>query len=125
MPQPSSPEDLYRAVSDLTDGFREVQQAILGDERLGHTGLVKRTRALEDLALAAPELHRAIEEKAAGSVARAHERMDALEEAFTVSLGRVEKKVDRLIWMIAGAGASGLLAGAGGAWAIITAAGGP
>lgn len=127
-------EDLRSAVSELAEGFRDVRQAILGDERLGHDGLVKRTRLLEQLAQGAPEIHQGIEDRSRDSVKRTHERIDelekaqrtrteSLEEALTDSLRAVEKKVDRMIWMAAGAGASGLLAGAGGAWAIIQASG--
>jgi len=89
-------------LEDLSRRFSRVERALLGDDSIGHLGLLKRTEMLEVLGRDSQNVHDGIDERRRDGDARAHERID-----------RVEKKIDRLLWAFAGAGvvAGGSVAG--------------
>jgi len=88
-------------LGELNNRFERVERAILGDDSIGHLGLVKRTEMLEVLGRDAQIVHDGIDARRIGGDKRTHERIDGV----FVELARVEKKIDRLLWAFAGAGA--------------------
>lgn len=96
-------------LEELNRRFSRVERAILGDDTIGHLGLVRRVESLEVLGKDAQVTHDAIDTRRQDGDKRAHERIDGV----FVELARVEKKIDRLLFAFMGAGvvAGGSVAG--------------
>ncbi|MDP3973162.1 MAG: hypothetical protein Q8P61_09680 [Candidatus Nanopelagicales bacterium] len=115
--------ELIAALGQLPASVGRLERALLGDPTIGHKGLVQRTERLEVLADGIHAIHNEIEGRRKEGDARAHNRVDQLEIQWRSELKqqhddnraeieqikddgrRVEKKVDRLIYVFLGAGA--------------------
>jgi hypothetical protein len=119
MPVPIEPVDqpLVAAIADsilarLDPRLDRLERAIMGDETIGHVGIVTRVDRLERTADLAESAHRDLDEQRKGSVARVHDRMEAVEKDIRADLRRLENRVNRFLWISAGVGiGSGLGAG--------------
>ena len=90
-----------------------VERAILGDPSVGHIGLVDRMLIVEEAHTKIPEAHAAIEEHRIAGDRRLHERLDEIEQQTRDHLAAIAKKLDRSIWLAAGAFLGGIGAGLG------------
>ena len=103
--------DLVDAVADITSGIARLERALLGDVSIGHQGLVARVSDLENLARSAATLHDGIDDRRAVDDTRLGDRMDELATRTHIEFdeirdgtNRVERKIDRLLWVVLGAG---------------------
>jgi hypothetical protein len=106
-------------LEDLRARFARVERAIMGDPSVGHKGLVTRVEALETLALSAPELHQTIDDRRIEGDRRLHDRIDRQEELARDEVAAIGKKVDRIIYVFAGAFLGGAGTGGGVMYAIL------
>ena len=90
-------------IADLANRFDRVERAILGDETVGHIGLVTRTDRLEEANALEERIHADIDERRLAGDRRAHNRIDELEENLQAEITSVGKKIDRAMWLSAGA----------------------
>jgi hypothetical protein len=104
---PADQTELYAAVTDLGARFERVERAILGDPEAGHLGAIARLNAIDDQHRNIPEEHGALDERRIEGDRRLHQRIDDHE----ANLTRVEKKIDRTIWLIAGSGIAAFTGG--------------
>lgn len=100
-------------LDSLPKKWDRVERAILGDPSVGHIGLVDRMVRVEEAHTKIPEVHAAIEEHRIAGDRRLHERLDDEEEQTRDHLAHIEKKLDRSLWLTAGAFLGGLGAGFG------------
>lgn len=107
------PNAVAEAILDRLDPrLARLERAILGDDTIGHVGLVSRVRDLEEVAKSEEITHQAIDERRRASVARAHERIEEVEQQIKTELQSLENRVNRMLWVAAGIGiGSGLGAG--------------
>jgi len=115
--------ELVAALERLPTSVDRLERALLGDPTIGHRGIVQRTERLEVLADGIHAVHNEIEGRRKEGDIRSHERIDLLDKTWKQELTqqhednraeleqikddgrRVEKKVDRLIYVFLGAGA--------------------
>jgi len=100
-------------LDSLPKKWDRVERAILGDPSVGHIGLVDRMVTVEEAHTKIPEVHAAIEENRIAGDRRIHERLDEIEDQTRGHLAAIEKKLDRSIWLAAGAFLGGMGAGVG------------
>lgn len=100
-------------LEDLPTKWDRVERAILGDPSVGHIGLVNRMLTVEEAHTKIPEAHAVIEEHRITGDVRLGERLNAVEEETRDHLSTIEKKLDRSIWLTAGAFLGGMGAGLG------------
>lgn len=112
-------------VSALTIQQQELTRAIIGEEKVGHKGLVKRVALIEDEHRQNPVILAAIAEARVEGDKRAHQHIEEVEEKLEIKLDelevqtdsradRIEQKIDRFIWLSVG----GAVAAFGGGWAL-------
>lgn len=117
-------EPLRADLAYLKEAFREVHTAIIGDDRLGHKGLVSRLADLETVEKQIPEVHGAIETRRLEGDRRLHERIDTLEKDLTGQLAKLTQEVKTSKAYLVGVGIGASLLGGGTAWGIFQATGG-
>lgn len=106
---------VHGSLGDLpVERFERLERAILGDPQVGHLGAIERLNQVDELHHRVPEVHREMEEARVAGDRRAHERIDALDEKHDIDAKRIERKIDRLWWMLIGSGGAGFIAG----WAV-------
>lgn len=113
MPPGTTTDEL---IASLATRFERVEQAILGDVTIGHIGLVDRMARIEADHRSVPDVHRDMGKERADGDKRTHEHIEKVEEALGSDVARIEKKIDRLIWIVVGAAA--VITG-GGSWAFL------
>ena len=106
-----SPE-LIASLTAMPDAVDRLHRALIGDQTIGHRGVVERLGVLEAVERAIPEVHAKIDERRVEGDRRAHERIDEIDKKYDAEVEairddgrRIERKVDRLIWLFLGAGA--------------------
>lgn len=137
MPDTQQEQTTTTTIQDLHDEIREqratlgrIERAVIGDPSIGHIGLVDRTLKLEALEVKEWESHAKIADERATGDRRLHERIDGVETTIAVQIkelmeeqrtrdDKIERKIDRFIWVILGTGIGSAAAGFGGAWAIL------
>ena len=82
-------------LGSLDRKIEEVRRALLGEETLGHTGLVTRVGNIEQDKTVS-------DRQTTDARQRIHERIDG-----------AQRKLDRIIWISAGAGLGGAVSGGG------------
>lgn len=109
MPDTISP-DLAAQLALLPAAVDRLTKAIMGDEGIGHDGLVTRVAGLEGIAGNIHTVHADIDQRRVDGDRRAHDRIDAMKEKVDAELEsqrenarRVERKLDRVIWLVSGA----------------------
>lgn len=100
--------------------LERVESAIVGDESIGHRGLTKRVMALEAAERSFEATHEGIDNRRLEGDRRLHERLDESTAKLDGEVQRIEKKLDRIIWVAAGIG----IASGGGAALLAKAFGG-
>jgi hypothetical protein len=103
-------------LTDLATRFQRVERAILGDPSVGHRGLVSRVETLETTTTGREAEHKELEKSRIEGDRRVHERIDKVDTTADSNLRRIEKKLDRSIWMTGGAFLGGLGLGTTGWW---------
>ena len=106
-------------LEDLRSRFVRVERALMGDPSVGHRGLVTRVESLEQLGADAPEVRAAIDQRRTDGDKRLHERLDEHQEETRDAVAAVGRKVDRIIYVFAGAFLGGLGTGGGVMYAIL------
>lgn len=102
------------AILDRLDPrIARLERAILGDDSIGHVGLVTRVHDLEEVAKTAETTHQAIDERRRDSVARVHERLEEVEADIRGQINSLSKRMDRVMWVALGIGIG---SGAGASW---------
>lgn len=114
-------EPLRADLAWLKEAFKDVHTAIIGDERLGHRGLVNRTADLEAVEKMIPEVHGAMEDRRIDGDRRLHERIDTLERDLTAELSKLTQEVKTSKAYLVGVGLGASLLGGGTAWGILQA----
>ena len=95
-------------ISDLATRFDRVERAILGDESVGHVGLVTRMERQEETARLEERIHLDLEKSRVDGDRRGHYRIDKIDLENGDALALIEKKIDRTIWVSAGAFLGGI-----------------
>lgn len=116
-PDHNDHSELHALVTELGRRFERVERAILGDPEAGHLGAIERLNHIDAQHAGIPEEHGAIDERRIAGDRRLHQRIDDHE----ANLKRVEQKIDRAIWLIAGSGLAAFTGGwlaAGGSFPI-------
>lgn len=123
-------EPLRGDISYLKEAVREVHTAIIGDERLGHRGLVARVDHLEQIERDRPQTHGKIEQNRIDGDKRSHERIDEtneriteVERQFTASLAGLTQEVKTSKAYLIGVGVGSAILGGGGVWGLTQALG--
>ena len=98
---PQLSAELVAALVELPAITRRLERAILGDPSIGHAGLVERLASLELVEKQLPEVHQQMD----GRRAAGDQHTLSLIEELASDGRRIERKVDRLIWLFIGAGA--------------------
>jgi hypothetical protein len=110
-------------IADIpADRFERLERAILGDPDVGHLGAIERLNKMDAEHGLIPAIHEAMREERTAGDRRIHERLDA--HAAEVAENRaqdrelarahseaIEKKIDRLWWMLIGSTAAGFVGG--------------
>ena len=123
----SVPLTVEQMVASLSTRFERVEQAILGDPSIGHIGLVDRMARVEQDHRDVPLTHQAMEDRRIEGDKRAHDHIEKIEDHLedkilhvgstsAADTARIEKKIDKLIWIVIGAAA--VITG-GGSWAFL------
>lgn len=115
---------LKDAHKEFRSEFREVYTAIIGDDRLGHRGIVTRMADLEAVEKGIPEVHAAIDQRRTDGDKRLHERVDGIEKNLTAELASLTQEVKTSKAYLLGVGFGAAILGAGGAWSVTSAMGG-
>jgi hypothetical protein len=120
----NSHAELEAMLTDLGARFERVERAILGDPEAGHLGAIARLNAIDAQHLGIPEQHAAIDQARIEGDRRIHQRLDKHEEETTARIEQterearehrlnIERKIDRLWWMLLGSTAAGFMVGWG------------
>lgn len=115
----TSNEVVLHALEALTDRFELVERAIIGDEKLGHVGLVARLSRVEEAERESSGIHLTMEKNRSEGDARVHQRVDTAEQDFRERLDKIDRKLDRAIWLVMGAAVGGGLIGGTTVWTIL------
>jgi hypothetical protein len=116
-------------VKQISPRLERIERGLFGDDGIGHIGLVDRLETLEGIARGINEVHNGIDGRRVEGDRRLHERIDVEiiaemrkgESRLTEETRKLDKKVDRAIWIVVGAS---LALNGGGIWAAARVAGG-
>ena len=104
--------ELVESLTAMPEAVNRLHRALIGDATIGHRGVVERLGMLEQVERSIPAVHASIDDRRIEGDRRAHERIDEIAEKFETEVDairddgrRIERKVDRLIWLFLGAGA--------------------
>jgi hypothetical protein len=110
METPTISHELASQLALLPSAVDRLTKALMGDDAIGHDGLVSRMTVLEAIAQNIHVVHGEIDQRRIDGDRRVHERVDALDkriraelEALRENSRRWERKLDRVIWMVSGA----------------------
>ncbi len=110
---------MSQTIGDLPiDRFERLERAILGDDEVGHLGAITRLNQVEH------EVIPDIEKRRIDGDRRLHERLDKhitetqreieeMERHASIHRGNIERKIDRLWWMLLGSTGAGVAIGWG------------
>lgn len=101
-------------IGDLPiERFERLERAILGDPEVGHLGAIQRLNVIDEDHRKIPENHDAMEKRRVDGDRRLHDRLTSHEEEATHNMNRIERKIDRLWWMLLGSTGAGVAIGWG------------
>lgn len=118
-------DQLIAQMSAMSVAQQELTRAIIGDEKVGHLGLIKRVSQLEAHVNERPTLLASLETSRVEGDKRTHSHIESVEDALTAKItafeheaddraDRIERKIDRFIWLSVG----GAMATFGAGWVL-------